>query len=113
MSNYLKYATEASDSYFAGLTETQESFLKSIAAFTTFLPAVPAQLAQGAGDLPTVQEITEASFSFAQRFLKKQQEFFEKAISASTPPGTANAMAMAANAMARNAQPKNKSAPAS
>jgi len=100
MSNYLKYATEASDSYFAGLTETQEGFLKSVAALTAFLPAVPTPTAQGSVELPSMQEIMEASFSFAQKFLKKQQEFFEKAIAASTPGG--------ANPMTRNAPPKNK-----
>ncbi len=109
MSNYLRLATEASDSYFAGLTETQESFLKSVAAFTAFLPTAPAPATQGTVDLPTMQEIMEASFSFAQKFLKKQQEFFEKAIAAGTAPGSANAYA-------RNAPPpppKSKSAPAS
>ena len=106
MSSYLKFATEASDSYFAGLTETQEGFLKSISAFTAFLPAVPAPTGQGTVELPTMQEIMEASFSFAQKFLRQQQGFFEKAIAAGTPPGSANASA-------RNAPPKNKSVPAS
>ena len=104
MSNYTKLATESSDSYFAALTETQENFLKPVAAFAAFLPA--AQPAQGAVELPTMQEIMEAGFSFAQRFLKQQQEFFEKAIAASTPGANANASG-------RSGPPNRKSAPAS
>ena len=94
MSNYVKLATEASDSYFAALTETQENFLKSIAAFTAFLPAAPAANAQSyPADLPTVQEINEANFSFAQKFLRQQQEFVERFIAASTPSASASVSA--------------------
>lgn len=106
MSNYVKLASDASDSYFAGLTETQDNFVKSVAAFTAFMPAPPPPAVHGTGELPTVQEIMEASFSFAQRFLRQQQGFFEKVIAASTPQG-------GANAAARNAPAKTKSAPAS
>jgi hypothetical protein len=103
MSSYVKYATETSDTYFAGLTEAQESFLKSVTAFTSFLPAAPAQ---GSVEIPTMQEIMEGGFLFAQKFLKQQQEFFEKAIAASTPPGSANVSS-------RSGPPNRKSTPAS
>ena len=105
MSNYVKLATEASDSYFAALTETQENFLKSVAAYTAFLPVVPAANAHSYPDLPSMQEINEANFSFAQKFLRQQQEFVEKFISASTPPASAIAAA-------RSATAKSKSGPA-
>ncbi len=107
MSNYLKYANEASDSYFAGLTETQEGFLKSITAISAFLPATPTPTAHGSVELPSMQEIMEASFAFAQKFLRQQQEFFEKAIAATT--STANATARQAS----HASSKSKSASAS
>jgi hypothetical protein len=106
MSNYVKLATEASDSYFAALTETQENFLKSVAAYTSFLPVVPAANAHSYPDVPTMQEINEANFSFAQKFLRQQQEFVERFIAASTPP-------VSASASARSAPLKSKSAPAS
>jgi hypothetical protein len=97
MSNYVKLATEASDSYFAALTETQENFLKSISAFSAFMPAWPGvTAAQGSPDLPTMQEIMEASFSFAQKLLRQQQEFVEKLIAASTPPASSTASARSA-----------------
>ena len=35
--------------------------------------------------LPTAQEITEASFAFAQKLLKQQKSFAEKLLAASTP----------------------------
>jgi hypothetical protein len=106
MSNYVKLATEASDSYFAALNETQENFLKSVAAFTAFMPAAPTGTAQGPAELPTVHEITEANFSFAQKFLRQQQDFVEKLIAASAPSSRESVSS-------RNAPLKSKSAPAS
>jgi hypothetical protein len=106
MSNYVKLATEASDSYFAALTETQENFLKSIAAYTAFLPVVPAANAHSYPDLPTVQELNEANFSFAQKFLRQQQEFVERFIAASAPPASASGFV-------KTPAPKSKSASAS
>ena len=105
MSNYVKLATEASDSYFAALNETQENFLKSIAAYTSFMPAAPMPAAQGPAELPTMHEITEANFSFALKFLRQQQDFVEKLIAASTPARE--------GASSRSAPLKSKSAPAS
>jgi hypothetical protein len=86
MSNYVKLANEASDTYFAALNENQENFLKSIAALAAWFPASPTPTAQASAELPTMHEIIEANFGFAQRSLKQQQEFMEKFIAASTPP---------------------------
>jgi hypothetical protein len=88
MSNYVKLATEASDSYFAALNDTQETFLRSFAAFRGWMPAMSPPQAR---ELPTQEEIVEASFSFAQKLLKQQQEFVEKIIAASTGPVNASA----------------------
>jgi hypothetical protein len=103
MSNYVKLATEATDSYFAALTETQDSFLKATAAFAAWIPAPPPPAALGFAELPTMQEITEASFSFSQKFLKQQQDFTEKLIAASTLPAAASASARSAPPKARGA----------
>jgi hypothetical protein len=103
MSNYVKLATEATDSYFATLTETQDSFLKAISAFPGWVPAPPSPAALGFAELPTMQEITEASFSFSQKFLRTQQDFVEKLIATSTSPATANASARNAPARAKSA----------
>jgi len=35
--------------------------------------------------LPTIQEVTEANFAFAQKLLKQQKDFIEKLVAASTP----------------------------
>ena len=82
-SNYLKLATDAADQFLSNLAEGQETFLKSLATLSTPPPApvVPAFAAA----LPTVQEVTEANFSFAQKLLKQQKEFIEKLVAASTP----------------------------
>ena len=89
MSNYVKLATDAGDQYLTSLAELQDNFLKATTAFAArFTPptapafAVPAFTAP---ELPTAQEITEASFAFAQKLLKQQKSFAEKVLAASTP----------------------------
>jgi hypothetical protein len=103
MSNYVKMATEATDSYFAALTETQDTFVKAVAAVAAWVPALPPPAAPAFADLPTMQETMDASFSFGQKLLKRQQEFTEKLIAASTHPAMANASAKSAPTRVRSA----------
>ena len=81
MSNYVKLATDAGDQYLASLAEMQENFLKATAAyaprFTIPMPAAM-PMAFNAPDVPTPAEVTEASFTFAQKLLKQQKTFAEK-----------------------------------
>jgi hypothetical protein len=84
--NYLKLATDAGDQYLASLAEGQETFLKSLTTFSTHAPA--AQVPSFATALPTVQEVAEANFSFAQKLLKQQKEFVEKLLTATPPPAS-------------------------
>ena len=89
MSNYVKLATDAGDQYLASLAEIQETFLKATTAFAArFTPATAPAFAVpafAAPELPTAQEITEASFAFAQKLLKQQKGFAEKLLAGSTP----------------------------
>ena len=87
MSNYVKLATDAGDQYLASIGEMQENFLKTTTALAAkFTPVTPVAMpAFAAADLPTAQEITEASFAFAQKLLKQQKSFAEKMLAASTP----------------------------
>ena len=82
-SNYLKLATDAGDQFLSTLAEGQDTFLKSLNTLSTPppVPAVPAF----ATALPTIQEVTEANFSFAQKLLKQQKDFIEKLVAATTP----------------------------
>ena len=106
MSNYVKLVTEATDSYLAALTETQDTFLKAIAPLAAWVPAPPPPpAAPGFAELPTMQETMDVSFSFGQKLLKRQQDFTEKLIATINFPATANA--------SRNAPTKAKSAAAS
>ena len=86
MSNYVKLSHETTDQYLAAIASGQEHFLKSIAPFTSWLQASPAVSAAAHSELPTMQEITEANFGFAQKLLKQQQEFTERLIGASELP---------------------------
>ena len=85
MSNYVKLATDAGDQYLASLAELQETFVKNASAFATrFTPVAPIETPPAfAAAFPTVQEVTEASFAFAQKLLKQQQGFAEKVLAAS------------------------------
>lgn len=88
MSNYVKLATDAGDQYLASLAEIQENFLKTTTALASrFTPATPIATppAFAAPELPTAQEVTEATFAFAQKLLKQQKSFVEKMLAASTP----------------------------
>ncbi len=87
MSNYVKLATDAGDQYLTTLAEAQENFLKTTTALAAKLPPAPAD-----GDarlhspaFPTAQEVTEASFAFAQKLLKQQKSFAEKLLATGTP----------------------------
>ena len=85
-SNYVKLATDAGDQFLSTLAEGQESYLKSLATLSTPpspppAPAIPAFAAA----LPTISEVTEANFSFAQKLLKQQKDFIEKLVAATTP----------------------------
>ena len=87
MSNYVKLATDAGDQYLASLAEIQENFLKATTAFAArFTPIAPIAIPAFAGqDVPTAQEVTEASFAFAQKLLKQQKTFAEKMFAAGPP----------------------------
>jgi len=81
MSNYVKLATDAGDQYLSTLAEAQETFLKNTAAFTAqFANVTPPFEVPAAftATFPTAQEVTEASFAFAQKLLKQQKTFAEK-----------------------------------
>jgi hypothetical protein len=84
----VKLATDAGDQFLATLAEGQENFLKSIAAFSTPPPAMAMPTFTAA--LPTLQEVSEANFSFVQKLLKQQKEFAEKLFAASTTPLASN-----------------------
>jgi hypothetical protein len=82
MSEYVKYATTAGDQYLASLSEMQEAFVKGMTPFTqmsTTMPKMPT--ASWMPELPTMAEITEANFAFANKFLKQQKKFAEKLFS--------------------------------
>jgi hypothetical protein len=83
MSKFIKAANDAADQYLTTLAEGQETFLKGISAATSWTP--PALPAAFTSKLPTVQEINQASFAFAEKLLKHQKEFAEKLFATSAP----------------------------
>ena len=90
MSEYVKLATGAGDQFLAALAESQETFLKSVSAFSSWTPApqpvatTPPAFTAFAAELPTPKEVADASFTFASKLLKQQKEFTEKFLAATT-----------------------------
>jgi hypothetical protein len=86
MMNYTKMFTDAGDQYLATISEMQENFLKARTALAAKLPAPPAAIENPfTSMLPSPQDMTDASFAFAQKLLKQQKSFAEKLLSQSTP----------------------------
>jgi hypothetical protein len=106
MSNYGKFVAETTDRYFAALEAAQESFLKSVATFSAAMPAAPLAFQPAMQGLPTVQEVSEATFAFAQKLLNQQQSFVQKLI-ATTPGEGSTAPAVA---FGKTVTPKTKNA---
>ena len=49
-------------------------------------PVTPVEIPNAfAAAIPSVQEVTEASFAFAQKLLKQQKSFADKVLAVSTP----------------------------
>ena len=88
MSNYGKFVAETTDRYFAALDGAQESFLKSFATFSASVPAAPMSFQPAMPGLPTVQEVSEATFAFAQKLLNQQQSFMQKLVAATPSEGS-------------------------
>ena len=80
MSEYVKLATGAGDQFLATLAESQETFLKSLSAFSSSWTPVQAPVAVPAfaAELPTPKEVVEANFAFASKLLKQHKEFTDK-----------------------------------
>jgi hypothetical protein len=86
MSEYVKFATTAADQFISSMAEAQDAFLKSMTPYSEWASSVPQMpSAKFAPEMPTLAEITEANFAFANKFLKQQKKFAEKLFSVSTP----------------------------
>jgi hypothetical protein len=89
MSDYVKLAAGASDQFLAALAESQETFLKTVTAYTAWAPTTPIPTPTPApaftAELPTPKEVAEASFAFASKLLKQQKDFTEKFLAATAP----------------------------
>ena len=87
MSEYVKLATGAGDQFLTALAESQETFLKSVTAFSSWAPAQPQPVVAApafAAELPTPKEVVEANFAFASKLLKQQKDFTDKFFAATT-----------------------------
>jgi hypothetical protein len=85
MSEYVKLAAGAGDQFLTALAETQETFLKSVTAFSSWAPAAPVPTPAFAAELPTPKEVLDANFAFASKLLKQQKEFTDKFLAATVP----------------------------
>ena len=107
MSTYGKLVAENTDHYFAALDAAQENFLKSFATFSAFVPALRSSSQSAVPGLPTVREVIEGGFSFAQKLLNQQQSFMQKLVATNasevpTPPTVAFGKAVGAKSKNAN-----------
>ena len=85
MSDYVKRATGLGDQYLTALAETQEQLLKTLTAFSAWVPKTPTTpVPEFLAELPTPKEVVEANFAFAAKLLKQQKDFTEKLVAATT-----------------------------
>lgn len=92
MSEFAKLATAAGDQYLDVLAETQENYLKSIEPIMAMMSRLPSMPAPAfATDLPTPQEMTEANFAFANKWLKQQKKFADRLFAMPAPASTSSA----------------------
>jgi len=106
MSNYGRLVAETTDQYFAALDAAQQSFLKSFAAFSASVPASWMSSQAAIPELPTVQEVVETNFAFAQKLLNQQQSFVQKLV-ATAPSDVPTASAVG---FGKVVSPKSKTA---
>jgi hypothetical protein len=86
MPDFVKLATTAGDQYLAALAESQETFLKSIAASSTWVPTVPKVPTPAfLVELPAPQAVVDANFAFVTKLLKQQKDFTEKLLAQAAP----------------------------
>ena len=105
MSNYGRLVAETTDQYFAALDAAQQNFLKSFEAFSASAPAWMSSQPAIPG-LPTVQEVVETNFAFAQKLLNQQQSFVQKLV-ATAPSDVPTASAVG---FGKVVSPKSKTA---
>ncbi len=86
MSEFTKIAGSAGDQYLSMLSESQETFLKSMAPYQEWVSSLPSMPKPPfADDIPTPMEITEANFAFFSKLLKQQKKFVEKLYATTAP----------------------------
>jgi hypothetical protein len=73
-------ASEAGDKYISALAEIQDNFVKSQTEFAERIKVATAANAP-AFEFPSVTDVTEANFAFAEKLLKQQKAFAHKLIS--------------------------------
>jgi hypothetical protein len=79
---YIEVVTQTSEAVLKAITESQEQFLGLAKQAAEAAPKVPdfaaAAAPAGAVDLPSPQELVEASFDFAGKLLANQKAFADK-----------------------------------
>ena len=120
MSNYVKLAEETGDRYLAALEQSQENYLKYVAAVNQWTPR---QAGPFAG-MSALLAVANAGFEFSERYLKQQKAFSDllfgqtatarartstKAVRARRAPA---AKAPVVRSSKEQASPRSKSAPA-
>ena len=125
MSNYATVAAEAGDKYLASLAEGQDLIIEYIRTAREYMPAmmineVP-KPAFAPFKTPSIREMAELQFTFANKLLEQQRRFLlklyttspAKRASGSAPPPKAGASTKSRRSSASRTAKKTSSKPAS
>jgi hypothetical protein len=81
MTDFIAETHKAADQYLAAVAQVQDQFVQAVEAFVKNLPELPKPAVElPAVDLPKVEDITAATFDFAEKALAQNRAAADKLV---------------------------------
>lgn len=81
MTDFIAETNKAADQYLAAVAQVQDQFVQAVEAFVKNLPELPKPAVElPAVDLPKAEEITAATFDFAEKALAQNRAAADKLV---------------------------------
>jgi len=87
MTDYVAEATKTADEFLANVAKVQDDFVQAVATFVKALPELPkpaVEVPVPAG-LPKAEDVTAASFDFAEKVLAQHRAATDKLVAVLSP----------------------------
>ncbi len=87
MTDYIAEATKTADEFLAAVAKMQDNFVEAVAAFVKALPELPQPVVDVPvpADLPKAEDVTAATFDFAEKVLAQGRATTDKLFAALAP----------------------------